>query len=605
MAFRMSSLTRTKSGAYRARIGIPKDVRDGYQALYGKRWEELFHRPASLPLSKAKADYSEWVAEIESRFATLRAQRRGEGHDLTERQARAFSGEWYRWYVGQHEENPGEPDGWLAWQWAVTDEIEAAAGGDPREIDWAAPEVSKDTHPIIADKAETAQFLASRGEVLTPAAMTLFLDRVLWEFLTATSQLKRMAAGDYSPDLHVSTLPEYRKTKPVARVAGKTCLELFEAYIKAAEPAQSTVNRWRVVFTTLDKHLDGRHIDTLSADDAQRWATSLVTDKRGRRTVSDIWVTAAKTAFAWALAEKHIAANPFAKVSIRVPRKVINREDGMAFSQAEQQTILKAALAIKDTKTPFNAACRWVPWLCAYSGARAGEITQLRGQDIEPHDLYVAMKIKPEAGTVKGSMPRTIPIHGHVIEQGFLDYVKSKGKGPLFYNPAPNDGTADTDITRPKRPRYVKTRERLAHWVRGLGITDPEIRPLHAWRHTFKQRAARAKIEKVIRDTICGHATKAVADDYEKPTLEDMARALTQFHRYKIDSPKQPQKAQMVSECVERSNSWRRQCEITPKLTPQLPATTVRRLKVRTRCCRSRRGAAQVLCLIDVVEARK
>jgi integrase len=72
----------------------------------------------------------------------------------------------------------------------------------------------------------------------------------------------------------------------------------------------------------------------------------------------------------------------------------------------------------------------------------------------------------------------------------------------------------------------VKTRERLAAWVRDLGITDPEIQPNHAWRHTFKQRAARAKIEKVVRDTICGHATKAGADDYEKPTAKDVTNVL-------------------------------------------------------------------------------
>jgi hypothetical protein len=92
------------------------------------------------------------------------------------------------------------------------------------------------------------------------------------------------------------------------------------------------------------------------------------------------------------------------------------------------------------------------------------------------------MKIKPEAGAVKGSMPRTVPIHDHVIEQGFLDYVKSKGRGPLFYNPAPNGASGDTDITNPKRPRYVKTRERLAEWVRGLDIREgivfaPRLRP--------------------------------------------------------------------------------------------------------------------------------
>src|SRR5262245_44061943 len=194
MAFRMSSLTRTKSGAYRARIGIPRDVRDDYQALYGKRWEELFHAPADTPLSQAKVQHSDWEGQLVGRIAALRAKQRGEGRDLTQREACALAGEWYRWYVGQHEENPGEPDGWMYGQWDVTDELEAAAGGDPREIDWRAPEVRKDTHPIIADRAETAKFLASRGEVLTPAAMTLFLDRVLSEFLRATSRLKRMAA---------------------------------------------------------------------------------------------------------------------------------------------------------------------------------------------------------------------------------------------------------------------------------------------------------------------------------------------------------------------------------------------------------------------------
>jgi integrase len=556
MAFRMSRLARTKSGAYRARIGIPKDVRDDYQALHSKRWEELFHRPASFPLSKAKADHSEWVAGIESRIATIRAKQRGEGHDLTPHQAHGLAGEWYRWYIRLHEGNPGQSGHWAEHSEFLLDRIADVAGEWVRsrwhhcELDFKAPGVRKHIHPIIADECKTAQFLASRGEVLTPAAMTLFLDEVLQEFLVAADLLKHRAARDHSADPHLQTLPEYRKTKPAVLGAGKTCLELFEAYIKAANPAPYTVNRWRVVFTTLDEHLDGRDIDAFSTDDAQHWAGSLVTDKRSRRTVSDVWVTAAKSVFAWALTEKHIATNPVVDVSIHVPKTVINREDGKAFSDREQQVILKAALAINDTKRPFQAACRWVPWLCAYSGARAGEITQLRVQDIERQDGFVAMKIKPEAGAVKGSMPRTVPIHEHVIEQGFLDYVSARGSGPLFYDPA-KDASGNTDITKPKRPRYVKTRERLAEWVRGLGITGTEIQPNHAWRHTFKQRAARTKIEKVMRDTICGHATKAVADEYEKPNVKDMARALKQFPRYEIDNSTQPRAASRVSESTE------------------------------------------------------
>ena len=42
------------------------------------------------------------------------------------------------------------------------------------------------------------------------------------------------------------------------------------------------------------------------------------------------------------------------------------------------------------------------------------------------------MKLTPEAGTMKTGKARTVPIHAHVIEQGFIEFVKLRGKGPLF-----------------------------------------------------------------------------------------------------------------------------------------------------------------------------
>ena len=115
--------------------------------------------------------------------------------------------------------------------------------------------------------------------------------------------------------------------------------------------------------------------------------------------------------------------------------------------------------------------------------------------------------------------------------------MKEKGRGPLFYNPTTNDNDAsgDRDIIKPKRPPYAKRQERLAAWVRGLGVSDSEIQPNHAWRHTFKRRARVAGIEKGVRDAICGHAPKAVGDEYEMPIVEEMADALKKFSRYKID----------------------------------------------------------------------
>jgi integrase len=67
--------------------------------------------------------------------------------------------------------------------------------------------------------------------------------------------------------------------------------------------------------------------------------------------------------------------NPFVGVAVKVPKKKRLRETD-AFTPEEATAILKAAQAITNTNSRFAAACRWVPWLCAYTGARAGEITQ-------------------------------------------------------------------------------------------------------------------------------------------------------------------------------------------------------------------------------------
>ena len=65
-------------------------------------------------------------------------------------------------------------------------------------------------------------------------------------------------------------------------------------------------------------------------------------------------------------------------------------------------------------------------------------------------------------------------------------------------------------------------------------MPDKDVRPLHGFRHLFKTVAARAGIEAGIRDAICGHSPRTVADEYEAPTVERMAEALKKFPRYAI-----------------------------------------------------------------------
>jgi integrase len=300
----------------------------------------------------------------------------------------------------------------------------------------------------------------------------------------------------------------------------------------------------------LDTYLAGRDFDALSDDEAQRWVTGLVTEAKGRKgrsagTVQATYLVALKAVGRWAVKQRHIARNPFADCSVPVPKKTHNRET-KAFSTAEIRVILNAAKAVENIRSPGMAARRWVLWICAYTGARAGEITQLRGQDVFEQDGIKALKITPEAGPQKTRQARTVPLHEHLIEQGFWTYVKLKGKGPLFFNPTrTNDSSAatpDTDITNPPRAPSLSVRDRLGKWVRSIGVTDPEVSPTHGWRHTFKQIADRYGISEKVSDAITGHTPPTEGRKYGRPTLEIMAEALQKFPRYKIDDqPKEPQ----------------------------------------------------------------
>jgi integrase len=145
-------------------------------------------------------------------------------------------------------------------------------------------------------------------------------------------------------------------------------------------------------------------------------------------------------------------------------------------------------------------------------GARAGEITQLRGADVTERDGIPAIKISPEAGTVKTRRARIVPLHEHLVEQGFLEFVRASGKGPLFYTEP--SAPKESDLTNPSRPRPVTTRVHLAEWAREIGVTDREIKPLHAWRHTFARRARQHRIDHdgTTINSICGWAQKSVAE---------------------------------------------------------------------------------------------
>src|SRR5205823_3661687 len=106
----------------------------------------------------------------------------------------------------------------------------------------------------------------------------------------------------------------------------------------------------RAVFKHLQAAFPESSVGTLTEDDARTWKDTLVTPKRSAVTVDAVWLPAAKTAFSWALTQKHIRTNPFATVKVDVPKAVVLREEGKAFKPEEARVILRASTAITNLR---------------------------------------------------------------------------------------------------------------------------------------------------------------------------------------------------------------------------------------------------------------
>jgi hypothetical protein len=178
---------------------------------------------------------------------------------------------------------------------------------------------------------------------------------------------------------------------------------------------------------------------------------------------------------AWkAVKNKKIVNNPMDGIGTNVPEKAKTRKP--SFTEEEARKILSETLRPPHAHAgeEWASAKRWIPWICPYSGARVNEVTQHRGKDLSRHtfgdeEVWV-ITITPEAGTVKNKQARQVPLHSHIFEQGFPAFVAHRGEGPLFYDSARNRGSVEN-------PPYKKVGDKLAVWVREIGVDHPKVSP--------------------------------------------------------------------------------------------------------------------------------
>ena len=278
------------------------------------------------------------------------------------------------------------------------------------------------------------------------------------------------------------------------------------------------------------KHNDARRV---TKKDILGWRDNLLNvDKLSAKTINDIYLSTVRSLFASAYEHERLKENVAATVRQPKPRKVQSRERD--YTDTEALAVLRASRTHEPKPNQFGfvretpnmtAAKRWAPLLCAFSGARISEITQLRREDIRKEGDTWVMRITPDAGTVKTGAWRDVPLHRQITAEGFIAFVTSATEGPLFHgaeDPA-KYATAAASVS-----------DELAKWLRRSGIAPEGVQPNHAWRHRLQTVGRELGLSDRVIDAIQGHAGRTAGDSYGDVTLTAKIKAIDAFPPYDL-----------------------------------------------------------------------
>ena len=484
-----------KSGIYWLRKAVPDDLR----ASVGKR-EIKFSLKTSDPV-EAKRLHAQALIEIEQRWSNLRAPIR-----------KLDNSELHRISITMYERclALGELPG-VSWETGVGEHLwESDFGRDPENLLSVSRESVRQTILESWCQERADEFISVKGLKVDDEDRLMIAKAIGTGTQRAALALKRRAKGDFSPDSPAPLATRAADMSTVDQLSKPVTLEsLLDGWAAEKRPTEKTIYSWKRVLEQLGEFVGTKDAARLTPDDLLRWKATLLEAGLRTKTIRDSKIAPLRAVLQWGVDNRMLAANPASRIVVDVRAKISERIRG--FTDEEAARILRYAAKEQD---PVR---RWVPLLCAYSGARLSEVCQLRAGDIFKQGEVWCMKFDPEAGSLKNeNSERAIPLHPAVIENGFLQFVKAAGSGPLF-----TGLSADRFGNRGGNGTKV-----IGRWVRGLGLDDERLSPSHSWRHRFKTLGRQFGLAPDIVNAITGHHRKTVADSYGEFPIEALYREL-------------------------------------------------------------------------------
>ncbi|WP_320202377.1 hypothetical protein [Agrobacterium rosae] len=257
--------------------------------------------------------------------------------------------------------------------------------------------------------------------------------------------------------------------------------------------SKATLEKYRVAQYDFEHFRKDKKVATVTLADGKAWRDHMLAEgKLSRKTIKDK-ITIIRTLLNWAnqQSERQMFPQGDPWAALELPNVDKGDSADRTYSLKDARHFLEFA------RTATRASFRWIPWIIAHTGARVNEITPLEKCDIaeiEGH-WFIHIRVGDERTTKTGEA-RRVPVHRALINEGFIDWVKTRADGRLF-------------------PGGKNEDQRIREWIHEKVFPDRKDMPPpnHGFRHLFED-ALFAGVSQKAALYIMGRSSGSSADEY-------------------------------------------------------------------------------------------
>lgn len=327
----------------------------------------------------------------------------------------------------------------------------------------------------------------------TPGAIEA-LRECLKAYRKAWEDISRRDAGDVVETPKTATAATVQQARPATL---RHVFERWKGVKKRSDDSVRACERALILFEQRTENTPVQQLTRAQGDDFRSWLQTLGTSSK---TAHDR-ITWVKSLLVYAYRDLElIQRQPWEGIDIA--HRTENKRH--PWTDDELKAFFKLPLFTRyELPTDFKAgkdAAYWIPLLGLYTGARVGELAQLRVQDVEvgkDGGAFIRISNEAEGARVKTDAgQRRVPVHSELVRLGFLEYVASiGGAGSLWPS---------------MRFRKGKPGAYFSDWVNAFhkeSTGNPAAPVFHELRHTVRSRLHAARIDRETIGLMLGHDT--------------------------------------------------------------------------------------------------